>query len=285
MGHYLEQLQISPEHPHSFNGIGTTLHDGRRYEDAIFFYQTQLVHNERNKYSHLNMSLAYARLKQYEDAEREHRVQLKIHPADKNSNEYFIELLNEMKKMEEAVKFFSDRVKRESWRNEWRLYLARSYVLSKAHDKAAAELQIVLQNNPNDSRALSALAELFEQNGNYDRAAHILSRILKAFPRHPRIRTFIGDCLVKSGRYDEAEKILCEQNTLFPNDAEAFARMAELSAQRGEKMNENKEQCLEQAIQFYKKARSVDPTGKLAPLDCSRFPCFFFFFARLIGSV
>lgn len=42
MQHYLSQLRISPDHPHSYNGVGTTLHDLRRYEDAIFFYKVQV---------------------------------------------------------------------------------------------------------------------------------------------------------------------------------------------------------------------------------------------------
>ncbi len=66
MQHYLAQLEIAPDHPHSYNGVGTTLHDMRRYEDAIFFYKAQLFFNPRNKYSHLNLSLAHARLKQFE---------------------------------------------------------------------------------------------------------------------------------------------------------------------------------------------------------------------------
>ncbi len=41
MQHYLSQLRISADHPHSYNGVGTTLHDLRRYEDAVFFYKVQ----------------------------------------------------------------------------------------------------------------------------------------------------------------------------------------------------------------------------------------------------
>jgi tetratricopeptide (TPR) repeat protein len=39
MQHYLAQLEIAPDHPHSYNGVGTTLHDMRRYEEAILFYK------------------------------------------------------------------------------------------------------------------------------------------------------------------------------------------------------------------------------------------------------
>jgi tetratricopeptide (TPR) repeat protein len=96
MQHYLAQLEISPNHPHSYNGVGTTLHDLRRHEDAIFFYQAQLFFNPRNKYSHLNLSLALGRLKRYPEAEHEHRAQLALHPTDRNTCDYYLELLNDM---------------------------------------------------------------------------------------------------------------------------------------------------------------------------------------------
>lgn len=251
MQHYLAQLLINPGHPHSYNGVGTTLHDMRRYEEAIFFYKMQLIFNPMNKYSHLNMSLAYARLKKYTEAEREHRIQLVLHPTDRNTCDYFLELLNEMKKPQIGVDFFSALVKKEPWRNDWRVNLARAYVCVKEFGKAAEQLEMVLKTNRDDSRALIGLAELFERNGYYQRSLKLLQRLVEIFPSHARVRSFLGDVQIKLGQFDEANKILEEQIKLFPNDSEAYARMAELNAQKGD---------TEAAIALYKKARSVDPT-------------------------
>ena len=76
--------------------VRQTLHDLRRYEDAIFFYQAQLFFNPQNKYSHLNLSLALARLKRFDEAEHEHLAQLALHPTDRNTGDYYLELLNDM---------------------------------------------------------------------------------------------------------------------------------------------------------------------------------------------
>ncbi len=270
MQHYLCQLQISPEHPHSYNGIGTTLHDMRRYEDAIFYYKMQLLFNPMNKYSHLNMSLAYARLKQYDKAEREHRIQLLLHPTDRNTCDYFLELLAEMRKPEMGVEFFKGLVAKQPWRVDWRVNLARAYTIVKDFGNAAAELQQVLRVNRCDSRALIGLAELFERNGYYLRASKLLRRLVEIFPRHGRVRSFLGDCEIKLGNYDAANTVLQEQVRMFPNDPEAYCRMAELVAQKGE---------TEDAIALYKKARSVDPTDSsslfnigLCYLDLQNFP-------------
>ncbi len=197
MQHYLAQLEIAPDHPHSYNGVGTTLHDMRRYEDAIFFYKAQLFFNPRNKYSHLNLSLAHARLKQFEEAEREHLLQLALHPTDRNTCDYYLELLNDMKKSEQGVAFFRALVAKEPWRNDWRSHLARAHMCCKEYDRAALELREVLRRNPDDCRALAAMAELLERNGFYARAAALLRRVLAIFPRHPRCRSFLGDCEVK----------------------------------------------------------------------------------------
>lgn len=270
MQHYLCQLLIQPDHPHSYNGIGTTLHDQRRYEDAIFYYQVQLLFNPMNKYSHLNLSLAYARLRRFDEAEREHRIQLRLHPTDRNSCDYFLELLNDMRKPEDGAAYFRALVEREPWRNEWRINLARALSLTKDYQGAAQQLQLVLERNRNDSRALVGLAELFERNGFYERASRLLQRLLDIFPRHPRVRSFLGDCLVKQAQYEDAERVLLEQIRLFPVDSEAYSRMAELHAQRGD---------INEAIAMYKKARAVDPTDPsslfnvgLCYLDLQNFP-------------
>lgn len=270
MQHYLLQLQVCPDHPHSYNGVGTTLHDLRRYEDAIFFYKTQLYFNPMNKYSHLNMGLAYARLRRFEEADKEHRIQLMLYPTDRNTCDYYTELLNETKRIDVGIKLFSDLVAKEPWRNEWRIHLSRVYVVDKKYELAARELQIVLRNNPNDCRGLIALAELFERNGYYMRCATLLRKVLKIFPRHPRVRSFLGDAELKMGHDGVAEELLKEQLEMIPIDSEGYSRMAELQAQRGQ---------VEDAIALYKKARSVDPTDSsplfnigLCYLDLHKFP-------------
>ncbi len=270
MQHYLSQLEIAPDHPHSYNGVGTTLHDLRRYDDAIFFYKAQLFFNPRNKYSHLNLSLAYARNKNFEEAHREHLLQLSMHPTDRNTCDYYLELLNDMKIPEQGVTFFSAWAQKEPWRNEWRFHLARAHMACKQYELAAKVLQTVLRSNPNDCRALAAMAELLERNGFYQRAAALLRRVLVVFPRHPRCRSFLGDCEVKSGNFDVARQVLQEQIAMFPNDSEAYSRMAELLAQKGD---------TDDAIAMYKKARLVDPADSsslfnigLCYLDLENFP-------------
>ncbi len=95
-------------------------------------------------------------------------------------------------------------------------------------------LREILRIEPNDARALQAMAELSFRQKVYDKAAEYYARYLTQAPEDNAARARYGSVLTLLGKVAEAEKQLTQVLKTSPNDFMVNAYYALLLAQKGE---------------------------------------------------
>ncbi|MES1949860.1 TPR repeat-containing protein [Salinisphaera sp. S4-8] len=101
-------------------------------------------------------------------------------------------------------------------------------------EAAKADLQAVLDAEPDDARALNALGYLIANHGtDYQRAADYIQRALEAEPDNPAILDSMGWVAYRLGDLDAARHYLERAYREFP-DAEVAAHLGEVLWQQGQ---------------------------------------------------
>lgn len=83
------------------------------------------------------------------------------------------------------------------------------YLADKQYDKAAFEIEKLIENNPSESsRYLAMIAEIYNKAGDSDKAAEYYERIVTADPANPYVHISLADFYRNKGQSDKSYKEL-----------------------------------------------------------------------------
>lgn len=111
--------------------------------------------------------------------------------------------------------------------------LARSMRQKGRLDAARQELNLALQQDPDNREILLDLADLDLATGDFDAADATVRKVLQAQPDHRRAKQLQGIVLFDRGRFDEAEAVLVEALTLNPTPEIAHYYLGRICEQQG----------------------------------------------------
>lgn len=97
--------------------------------------------------------------------------------------------------------------------------------------KASELLEKVAQKDPS-ARALTMLANSYEQMKEYSLAADTLKKAVDADPSRPELKQFLAQDLAMANRLDEALKIYQDLSTANPQDAQNYLQMSRIYRQQ-----------------------------------------------------
>lgn len=117
-------------------------------------------------------------------------------------------------------------------------------------DEAAAKYQTILNSYPDSLYALSNIAVVRFQQGNYQEAENHLRRAIQLAPQDAFSHSILGISLYQQGKYDEAVQMLSRAVALDPNDPKTRNYLGISASQKG---------WQEAAEQECRKAIELDP--------------------------
>jgi Flp pilus assembly protein TadD/predicted nuclease with TOPRIM domain len=117
-------------------------------------------------------------------------------------------------------------------------------------DEAAAKYQTILNSYPDSLYALSNIAVVRFQQGNYQEAENHLRRAIQLAPQDAFSHSILGISLYQQGKYDEAVQMLSRAIALDPNDPKTRNYLGISASQKG---------WQEAAEQECRKAIELDP--------------------------
>lgn len=263
-------------------------------EKAISEYKQAMEADPDSLFLRVELADLYWRVSRIGDAVREAEAVLKINPNQEDAHRLLghIYLRNlgdaqpdqaSKESLHKAIEHFEALTKLNPSDSDSLVILGRLYKLSNEPAKAEAAFKKILTSDPSSRNAISSLAQLYTDQGDYAQAIDLLTRIPdsdmdgpllgmlayaysqshnseqaiatfeKAMSRDPDnqdIRKAYVEALMEAGKTDEARDELQKILKSDPEDGQSYMRLAELDRQEGR---------FEQARQELERAKSLMP--------------------------
>ncbi len=261
-GYYIKRLLIiDPNNDRSRYVAGLYYKDLKDWEKVVF-YLKNIKSVEYYKSAVINLSVAYEKLKRYDDAynilkelwdkERDADVgyflalYLKnkknypdalaildylISKGEKRGNKVIFlkaEILLKLSKFEDGVALVEEILKENPDDADALNFVGYSYIERGLElEKSYKYIKRALELKPDDPYITDSLAWYYYMVGKYNEAYELIMKAYEKIKDDPTILEHIGDILVKLKRYKEAKKFYQESLNHTPEDADAVKRKIE----------------------------------------------------------
>lgn len=161
----------------------------------------------------------------------------------------------DMKRVNQQVEFYKQKVQEQPNDASLRVYLGYSYLLKGKNDEAIKELNQALIIDPKNFDAFYNLGLVFITDEKYNEALANFTKAAELSPRDYKVHLQAGIAYRNLGMYDEAKEALNLANKLMPTNAEIVFEIGQLAEAQGQN---------EDAIGIYKDVLRYDPLYKPA---------------------
>ncbi len=250
---------------------------GDYVEKAINEYQQAIGADPESLFLHVKLAELYYRISRIGDAVREAEGVLKINPDDKDAHELLANIYvhnlggnqaNKVAKdsLQKAIEQYEALVRLDPKEINNYVMLGRLYRLGNQDAKAEAVFKKALGSDPNSKPALSYLAQLYADRGQYKAAIEALERIpeserdsqtlgmlglayaqahdygraistyrqaLKDDPDNQDLRRYYAEALMATGKTSEARDELEQILKADPEDGSTYLRLGHLDRVEG----------------------------------------------------
>ncbi|MCL5961083.1 MAG: tetratricopeptide repeat protein [Chloroflexi bacterium] len=158
-------------------------------------------------------------------------------------------LVEEVGRVEQALKLFTRAVELRDNDLEYRLALARANRLVGRQGEAASIIRRLLRKSLRNPDVLQEAAKLAESQGKLPEAIETFQRAIKVEPR-PRLYRDLAHTLAKARRFEEALDAMRSALKIEPGNPDWVSEMGDICELRG---------VDDEAIEHYQKALKLDP--------------------------
>ena len=226
---YVNSLSIGADHWSSHYNMGNYLLKTGYPKQALESYRTAVKRDPRTPVPLVNMSMAYARLSDRENAEKSLRAALKLDPRSAPAHVNLGLLLAEQKKTKEAEEHFRLAIKYDPRMAEAAYNLG--ILLSKESPQESLKmLRKAYGLSPNPKYGY-VLAFFENQAGNKKEAAGILRKVIETKPAAADPYLLLGSIYESEGKRKDAAHVYKEASgneNLTPQDRSLFERKSRL---------------------------------------------------------
>ncbi len=162
-------------------------YQNKKFNDALHFARTAAQLKPSNEWYQLLLADICMNTGRMGEAVSIHEKLAKAHPQ---RVEYYFNWANALMfsgKMEEAIKVFDMAEQKIGIERDLIVQKKRMYLKLGKIDKAAAEVEKLIQANPTDMGAYSLLVELYQANGMKEKVLETVERMKKINPTSPHI--------------------------------------------------------------------------------------------------
>jgi len=235
--------------------------EGGNYKLAIKYYKISLKNSPNEKDVWENLGNAYASLRKEDDAINCFWKITEIDDKDMSALLKVGQVLQDFKKMKEAIPVFEKLLQNESNNTEAMLGLGISltHLLGEADKKDILNTKELinkyfkqaLQNSPeNPDILLNFGIYLIEQGNDAKKGYEFLNKALALAPKDTNLLYNIGFIKFKNGHNEEALSILNEVLKVDPNHTDAMVHIGIIHQEKGD---------INTALQLYKNAVKINP--------------------------
>jgi len=238
-------LELNPERPDAYNGMGWIAFEKGEYEKAIVFWRKALEINPQMPAIHNSIAQTLILLGRYEEVIKEAEEELRISPTSGLS--YFLlgQGYLKLKEYDKAKEYYETAIKLEP--DYMNAYYGLFTVCSrlKLKEEAGKHLAQFQKLKAEDSKVL------MDRNKAFDDVVEIRKMLAETYSDAEYI-------YYNNGNFEQAEKLLQKAITLDPNNAEYLMKLGFLF------QSSNR---LPDALKMYQKAGELEPDNIVSRLN------------------
>ncbi len=186
----------------------------KKYSDALFFIRSAYKLDPKNEWYAMSFAEILQKNGKFEESATVYEQLLKDKP---NGLDYYFEWASALiyaNKLTDAIKVLDKLEAKIGINKEIVMQKQRLYMQLGKTDKAIAEVQKLIAENPKDAQAYGMLAELYQSIGQKEKALEVYNKVLEIDPENPYIHLSLADYYRSNG---EKEKSVEELKKAFGN--------------------------------------------------------------------
>ncbi|MBN2342252.1 MAG: tetratricopeptide repeat protein [Deltaproteobacteria bacterium] len=284
---YREILEMDPNDNEAVNMLEAAFENEARWTDLQEIYQHRLDIAEsegaRVDVLRLMAKLSEQKFEEYDDAAERWNEIVLVRPEDDEAISALERIYSKQERWQDLVDLYEDQANRATDRGdgstELRLLVQSGEILQEKLSDSVRATEIyerVLERDANHTRALSALAKLYEADGDWDKVAEVLNqaaatggggedaaevhyrlallneqhredadaaltslrKAVSLFPAHFEANQKLAEICKKSGDYNGLLEALMRQEMAIENDKEKFSKLVEIAAVQADHLND-----------------------------------------------
>ncbi len=186
----------------------------KKFSDALFFIKSAYKLDSKNLWYALSLSEIYEKNKKFNEATVVLEQLVKDYPDRVDFYFEWATALIFAEKPAEAIKVYDKLEEKIGVTKEVTVQKSRLYQRLGKNDKAIAELQKLIAQNPKDAQAIGMVAEVYQNMGEKQKALDTYDKVLEVDPNNAFIHLSLADFYRTNG---EKEKSVQELKLAFSN--------------------------------------------------------------------
>ncbi|MBM3331681.1 tetratricopeptide repeat protein [candidate division WOR-3 bacterium] len=266
-------MRLDPKKAKAYEGLGDLFLAMQKDSAALAVYLEGLAQDSSLVDLYSGAADVYLRWKQMDKARQLYESAMRRFPDDVNVQRLWADFLYKQGLYADAANSLLPLVQRFSKVWELREKLADCYIELKQYDKAVAQLDTILQSEPNRDQTALRQGSVYLASGKTKQAIKVFDALIAKDSTKTQPRVFKAEALIQQGSTGAAEDILQKVLRMEPGNAQALADLGEirykqareqagsnLTATPTAKLRRSLALC-DEAIGYYNKALS-DPVMK-----------------------
>ncbi len=258
--YYRKAIRLDPKKPKAYEGLGDLFLSQGKDSAALAVYQQGLSQDSSLVDLYNGSAEVYVKRGQMEKADQVFQEAMRRFPDDVSVQRLWADFLYKQKRYADAINSLLPLVGRFPKVWELREKLADCHIELKQYDKAAAQLDTILQNVPNRDQTALRLGSVYLASGKTKQAIKVFDALIAKDSMAVLPLVFKAEALMKQGSHGSAENILQKVLRMDPGMAQAHVdlgdiRQREADEQRGKNPTATPTSRLKRARALYDEAR------------------------------
>ncbi len=203
-------LDLDPSHDASYFGLGKIYLEQKMYPDAERNFEQAVELDKQNKWYWLSWAQVMLAREKYKEATKVYKEMVDRYPDDPQLRLDYANTLLYAGKERKAMKVFDAFEETAGPTEEVARRKYQYYVKREQFDKAAEEIEKLIEAFPGDNQLYGMLADLYKVQGDIDRAIEVYEKARKADPGNPYIQLSLSEFYESKGQNDTAYHYLKE---------------------------------------------------------------------------
>ena len=219
--HYLQALQLKPDHAKAHNNLGLAYGDSGMHEEAIKAYKRTIRIDPDYADVHNNLGIAFVKSGKYKEAIESYKQAIRIGPDYAKAHNNLGVAFVKSGKLKEAIESYKQALRINSDFADAHYNLGVAFVKSGMHKEAIDAFKQVIRINPDDAPAHYNLGVAFVKSGMHKEATEAYKQALRINPDDAQTHYNLGVAYGASGMHKEATDAFKQVIRINPDDAPA----------------------------------------------------------------
>jgi len=225
----LRLIDISPDYDNAWYGLGITLGQQGKLEEAATAFQEQIKVKADHDSAWYNLGIALDRQGKLEEAVTAYQEQIKVKPDHDSAWNNLGIALDQQGKPEEAVTAFQEQIKVKPEHDNARNNLGTALYQQGKLEEAVTAYQEQIKVKPDHDSAWYNLGIALSHQGKLEEAVTAFQEQIKVKPEHDSARYNMGITLGLQGKLEEAQLAYAQALQLNSQDLDTLSTDAELA--------------------------------------------------------